>query len=125
MGKTVIRKGRPAKVKPPLLGNISDHYRPVPYMPFLDEAVLNIWIMFCEFFRYRGVFRAKHQQRAVRGVSKRAGKLKFASSIRLSSEAKMFLTKRDSLVHKIVNQFIVKESVIVLHGKTLFLAGSK
>jgi hypothetical protein len=32
----------------------------------------------------------------------------------------MFLTKGNSLVHKIVDQFIVKESVILLHGRTTF-----
>ena len=32
----------------------------------------------------------------------------------------MFLTKRNSLVHKIVDQLIVKESVILLHGRTHF-----
>ena len=35
----------------------------------------------------------------------------------------MLLTKRNSLVHKIVDQLIVKESVIVFHGEVYFLVG--
>ena len=36
----------------------------------------------------------------------------------------MFLTEGNSLIHKIVDQLIVKESVILLHGRTeFFLAG--
>ena len=37
----------------------------------------------------------------------------------------MFLTKRNSLVHKIVDQLIVKESVIVFHGGVYFLVGPR
>src|SRR5438128_12009585 len=37
----------------------------------------------------------------------------------------MFLTKGNSLVHKIVDQLIVKESVIVFHREVYFLVGPR
>ena len=96
---------------------ITDYDGPFADVPFLDQAVLNVGIVFCEVFGHGGVFPAKDQESAIERISKSAGELKLASSMRLASEAEMLLTKGKPLIGKIADHFVVKKSVIVSHGK--------
>ena len=94
---------------------ITDYDGPFADVPFLDQAVLNVGIVFCEVLGNGSVFGAKDQESAIERIGKSAGELKFASSMRLASEAKMLLTKGEPLIGKIADYFVVKKCVIVSH----------
>jgi hypothetical protein len=66
---------------------ISDHDRPRPDRPFLDQAVPDVGIVNCEILDDRRVLDPKNQERLVDGIREDASEEKLAPGVRGAGKA--------------------------------------